>query len=238
MGPSDLDFPAFSAPTFQRAAEVAEDAIKHMILKGQLQPGTPLPEAALAERFGLSRTPVREALMSLQAAGLVEMNRGQVAQVRSRTPEDLLETYELRAVVEGFAAGQSAQFIPDKAIDQLRESCRRFEEYLDDVDAARLIEENERFHHGIHRFTDNARILPIIAQFTEMPLRYNAYAWYSRERRVLSLRQHRAIVDALSAGDSRKAEQLMREHVKDAGAAVLLAINESTSSEGLATLGA
>src|SRR4051794_11937001 len=110
----------------QTAASLAEQTIRAAILDGVYAPGEELPEVTLAEEFGLSRTPVREALLALQAAGLVEATRGRTARVRERTPDELMDTFELRAEVEAYTARRAAQHVTAQELAQLRASCDRF----------------------------------------------------------------------------------------------------------------
>lgn len=197
-------------------AAAAEAAIRDAILQGHLHPGDELRESVLAERLGVSRTPIREALLSLEAAGLVEAPRGRSARVRKRTPEDLMKAYELRAVIEAYAAGQAAKVIQREAVDLLIASCERFEANLAAEDAGVLVRENQLFHSLIHQNCDNPRLPPVVRQLTEMPLVYSAYAWYSRDRRVLSHKQHIAMTEAFERRDSGEAERIMHEHILDA----------------------
>lgn len=199
---------------YQSAAEIAEHAIKSAILDGELAPGTLLPETTLAERFGLSRTPIREALMSLRASGLVELSRGQKARVRVRTNTELMEAYELRAVLEGYAAGKSAQNLTEAAFKELHESCMRFDALVHDEDPREIVAENLFFHRKIQEFSNNSRMTPMIKLLTEMPLVYSAYAQSAdHDPRPVFCQQHREILEALEARDAEAAERLMREHV-------------------------
>jgi DNA-binding GntR family transcriptional regulator len=211
-----LEVSPVQARVIVTGAAAAEEAIRDAILQGSLLPGQELRESVLAERLGVSRTPVREALLSLEAAGLVEAPRGRSARVRKRTPEDLMKAYELRAVIEAYAAGQAAQVIQREAIDLLNASCERFEGNLSVDDAGVLVRENQAFHRLIHQNCDNPRLPPIVRQLTEMPLVYSAYAWYSRDRRFRSHKQHVAMTEAFDRRDSTAAADIMHEHIIDA----------------------
>lgn len=211
---SESEVESLTTLPYRSAAEVAEHAIKSAILDGELAPGTLLPETALAERFGLSRTPIREALMSLRASGLVDLNRGQKARVRVRTNTDLMEAYELRAVLEGYAAGKSAQYLTDEAIKELHKSCERFDSLIQDRDPRKIVAENLFFHRKIQEFSKNSRATPMIKLLTEMPLVYSAYAQSpDHDPRPVFSQQHRDILAALQVRDTEDAERLMREHV-------------------------
>ena len=206
---------------YQTAASIAEQTIRAAILEGVYAPGEELPEVALAEQLGLSRTPIREALLALQAAGLVETVRGRTARVRERTLDELMDAYELRAEVEAYTARRAAQHITDEEIAALWESCERFAAHVPDDDREPLVQENLVFHDLIHRVSRNRRAPEIIRALLEMPLLYSSYTLYSVERRRMSEEHHRAITRALEARDGEKAGALMREHILEAGRAAL-----------------
>jgi DNA-binding GntR family transcriptional regulator len=222
--PSDLESSAMpqsdatSGPIrHQTAASLAEQTIRAAILDGVYAPGDELPEVTLAEELGLSRTPVREALLALQASGLVEALRGRTARVRERTPDELMDTFELRAEVEAYTARRAAQFITADELAELWRSCDRFTAHLEDPDCQELVQENLVFHDCIHRASRNLRAPEVVRALLEMPLLYASYAWYSLERRRESEQAHRAITRALEARDGERAAALMREHVLSAG---------------------
>lgn len=223
MNPGSLSvgIDGLPATAVRTGAEIAEEAIRAAILDGRLAPGSELREAALGAQLGLSRTPIREALLALEGSGLVEMTRGRVARVSSRTPEELMDSYEVRAAVEGLAARLGAARLSDEVIRRLWESCERFERLLETEDASVLVKENQFFHGLIHANCGNSRIQPIARQLTELPLVYTAYAWYTADRRMLSHTQHCALTEAIEQRDQDAAQRIMEQHIRDAGAAAL-----------------
>jgi DNA-binding GntR family transcriptional regulator len=211
------------APLYRSAASVAAEAIRNAILDGRFAPGDELREVALAKELGLSRTPIREALLALQATGLVETTRGRVARVRRRSAAELMDTYELRAAVEGYTARRAAERISEAELEELWASCDRFAGHLGTDDYRVLVQENLAFHGIIHRASRNNRAPEVVRNLLEMPLLYASYAWYSPERRVLTEQHHREIAQALADRDGDRAEALMREHILDAGRAAIVA---------------
>jgi DNA-binding GntR family transcriptional regulator len=204
---------------YETAASIAEQAIRAAILDGVFAPGDELRELTLADELGLSRTPIREALLALQGAGLVEMTRGRIARVRERTPQELIDTYELRAEVEAYTARRAALFITNGEIQQLWASCDRFAEHIDDPEIPALVQENLLFHDTVHRAARNRRAPEIIRALVEMPLLYASYAWYTAEQRRQTEQDHRAITRALEARDGETAGRRMYAHVVAAGQA-------------------
>ena len=115
------------APLTRNASVAATELIRQAIVDGRLEPGRRLKEEELARELGISRTPVREALLMLQAEGLVDAAPNRGATVRSHAAEDLDDLYQLRALLEGYATRRAATRLSDEAIDGLRESCERFD---------------------------------------------------------------------------------------------------------------
>src|SRR2546421_13031594 len=109
----------------QNASVAATELIRQAILDGRLEPGSRLKEEELARELGISRTPVREALLVLQAEGLVDAvpNRGAV--VRSHDANDLEDLYQLRALLEGYAARRAAANVTEQDVVELWASCER-----------------------------------------------------------------------------------------------------------------
>src|SRR5215468_1688413 len=106
---------------------MAVDVVRQAIAEGRLEPGQRLKEEELARVFGISRTPIREALLVLQAEGLVVTAANRGASVRSYEADDLDEMYRLRALLEGHAAHRAAASITPKQIEVLTESVERFD---------------------------------------------------------------------------------------------------------------
>ena len=113
-------------PNIRNAAGIAVDLIRDAILEGRIGPGDRLKEETIARDLGLSRTPVREALLLLQGEGLVESSPNRGATVRAFDADEIEEMYQLRAVLEGYAARRAAVRIRPDELQLLEESCKRF----------------------------------------------------------------------------------------------------------------
>jgi DNA-binding GntR family transcriptional regulator len=216
-----------SQPDYRSATSVAEEALRDAILAGELLPGEDLREVQIAERLGLSRTPVREALLRLGSSGLVEMTHNRGARVRVRDPKEVVDIYELRAELESYTAAKSAGRISPSALAELQQSCERFDALCDGEDYRALVRENFVFHEIVHRASGNERAPAIIRGLTEMPALYQTYAHYDHDRRKLSAAHHYAIAEALRAGDGKRAGELMREHILAAATTAVEAVTSS-----------
>ncbi len=204
-------------PLTKNASVAATEVIRQAILDGRLPPGRRLKEEELAQELGISRTPVREALLMLQAEGLVDAAPNRGATVRSHSVEDMNDLYQLRAVLEGYAARRAATRLTDEAIAALRESCNRFDALLgDEADMRVLVRENLFFHQTILDGAGSARLATMVRQVIELPLVYRSYIWYSPEQQQISAHYHLQITRALETRDAERAEIVMKEHIFEA----------------------
>jgi DNA-binding GntR family transcriptional regulator len=200
----------------RNASVAATELIREAIIDGRLEPGRRLKEEELARDLGISRTPVREALLMLQTEGLVIAIPNRGAMVRVHTPEDLDDLYQLRALLEGYAARRAAARISEAEIELLRLSCDRFDALSPTEELRELVRENLLFHSSILDAAGSARLTSMVRRVIELPLVYKSYIWYSPDQKQISVHYHRQIVTALAARDSERAELIMKEHVFEA----------------------
>jgi DNA-binding GntR family transcriptional regulator len=212
----------------QNASVAATELIRQAILDGRLEPGSRLKEEELARVLGISRTPVREALLMLQAEGLIETSPNRGAVVRTHDADDLVDLYQLRALLEGYAARQAATRVSDDEIARLQESCDRFDR-IDDDDVRELVKENMWFHSAIHAAAESTRLSGMVRRVIEIPLVYRSYVWYSPHQKRISAHYHRQITTALRARDADRAEGLMREHIFEARDLLVANVSANTA---------
>jgi DNA-binding GntR family transcriptional regulator len=213
-------------PLVQNASVLAADVLRGAIVDGSLIPGERLKEERLANELGISRTPVREALLILQSEGLVEMvpNRGSF--VRMLSTEELLDTYQLRALLEGYGARLAASCLTEEHFIELRSIASRFEALADRFDKSAdpdvrkevvqgLVAENIAFHKVILENAGSPRLLEVLAVIA-MPLAYRTMFDLTRTQVQSSVLRHYQIVRALESRDSERTEMLMKEHIFEA----------------------
>ena len=200
----------------QSASAAAGEVIREAIIDGRLPPGQRLKEEELARELGMSRTPVREALLTLESEGLVESIPRRGATVRSYAVGDLDDVYQLRALLEGYAARRAATRISPDDVARLEESCDRFARLRAEDDLIDLVKENLRFHSVIHEAAASDRLAAFIRKVIEIPLVYKSFYWYSPEQKLISQHYHRQLTRSLRLGDGERAELIMREHVLEA----------------------
>jgi GntR family transcriptional regulator of vanillate catabolism len=204
----------------------ASQNIRDMILQGDLTPGQRVPEAAIAARLGMSRTPVRQSLPALAEEGLLVKVGRQGYAVRVFTINEIITALDIRAALEGMAArllverGVSHALIR-KLRDCLAEGDALFaKRRLDAGDEAAYGRINERFHHAIVEGADNAMIGDLIARLHRVPFVAPTTIAFDRKNfeemyddLFHAHRQHRAITEALENGEGARVEALLKEHV-------------------------
>jgi DNA-binding GntR family transcriptional regulator len=185
--------------------------LRDMAIRYELKPGERLNEVELAERLGVSRTPVREALYRLAQDGfLVESGRGY-----SRRPLDVKETldlYEARSAIEAECVRLVALRGTDKALDEIEKFLESSVKAPSKAPAAKLVELDEGFHERIARAAGNAELLRMLRSLNE---RIRFIRWISMETvgRDNTQAEHRRILEALRTRDASAAEQMIRGHI-------------------------
>jgi DNA-binding GntR family transcriptional regulator len=202
-----------------RATDTAYEAVRQMILSGEAEAGSRLGEAELAETLGLSRTPVREALQRLGADGLVDVLPHRGARVARWTRDDLAEIFELRSLLEPYAAARAARLGRDEAVlAELRGHCAAMERAAADGDLTRVAQLNSRFHAALIDASGNRRLPAMLTSVMHAPLILGTFRRYDAEAMARSMNHHRELVAALTARDPAWAESVMRSHVRAAAA--------------------
>jgi DNA-binding GntR family transcriptional regulator len=184
------------------------------ILNGELRPGQPLVEAALSEWCEVSRTPIREALMRLEQDGLVtRSDRGLV--VRERSPEEILDIYEVRIVLEATAARIAAA--RRSTLDLL--SMRRIAEqlkHMDTSDENAMAAANREFHETIWKASRNKSLADLLNRLNLHLMRYPATTLSQPGRWDDTLIEHGGIIDAIEQQDAECAAELASAHFRAA----------------------
>ncbi|MCI6859026.1 MAG: GntR family transcriptional regulator [Eubacterium sp.] len=193
--------------------DVVFNTLRQAIITGEFAPGERLMEISLANRLGVSRTPVREAIRKLELEGLVIMIPRKGAQVARITEKNLRDVIEIRTVLEEFAAGLACERITADGIAQLKNVHQQFIKSVENGDILDIVDKDELFHDTIFRATDNNRLLSIINNLREQFYRFRMeYVKDIRQRSKL-VEEHRELLDAISSRDSARAKDLMHTHL-------------------------
>ncbi len=195
-------------------ADLVMTEVKRQLSLGELRPGDPLDESALKSQFGLSITPIREALLMLEAMGLVERRKRAGARITTLSLETLIGLVETDAELEGACAFFAAQRInPEQRarLEQALIDCEAFAENSEN-NAADYYGLNLKFHRVIFEASGNPQLQEMIEQ-VGMRLVYYFLTQHTIQGEIArSAREHRAVFEAIIAGDQSLARTLMSEH--------------------------
>jgi DNA-binding GntR family transcriptional regulator len=191
-------------------------AIREAVASGRFAGGDRVREVVVAEMAGVSRTSVRQALALLAAEGYVELRPNRGAVVVDWSEENLLQVFDLRALLESYAAGQAAQHAGAEDVAAMRAEVLEFERVVrrrGTPDARLIAESNNRLHRRIIAAAGNARLPALLGAVVQVPIERQTFARYDRAALERSALQHRDIVEAIAGGDAPWAEATMRSHI-------------------------
>ena len=213
-----------------------EDAylrLKDEILQNRMPPGFQAPEPEIALRLGISRTPVREALIRLESEGLVRLIPRHGALVLPVAADDMREIYEILTALEPEAAASLARKQPDRAsLDALEAATRAMEAALRDNDLDAWAEADDRFHRTLLMLHANNRMTNFVSSLFDQVHRARMTTLRLRKPPEQSTREHREILEHILAGDAEKARKSFRAH-RERAAAELLSILQSHDLQAL-----
>ena len=207
---------AVSAPETGSLADRAYQDLRRRILDSQLPPGSALSVPALARSLNISRSPVREAVQRLIHDGLATHAPHRGAEVARLEISDLLEIYVVKEALVGLAGRLAAPRLTQRDVEDLRRMIAEQEDALGaDTHQSQYMAMDVAFHGLINRVAGNSTLLDTLAQFdTRTSLAFPS-AWSEQEYARLSVQEHRAIADALIAGDADLAERASASHVRN-----------------------
>ena len=191
--------------------EQVADKLRGRILSHRLAPGSWIDEKALAAEYGISRTPLREALKVLAAEGLVTMKLRRGAYVTEVSARDLAEVFHLLALLESDAAAAGAAGATPEQMAELEALHAQLEAQLGHRE--RFFAANERFHLRLLEIADNRWRLQLVADLRKVMKLNRHHSLFKEGRLEASLHEHRRIMAALRARDAERAGRLMREHM-------------------------
>jgi DNA-binding GntR family transcriptional regulator len=196
-----------------RLSEGLREAIEEEVATGKLAAGTHLDEIELARRFGVSRTPIREALSLLAGEGVVEIRPRRGAVVAPITPQRLVEMFEVMAGLEAMCARLAARRITAAELDRLEQAHEGCRDASQRLDSDGYFYANEHFHHAIYLASHND-FLNDQAQALQRRLKpYRRLQLRVRNRLAKSFEEHQAVLDALRVCNGERAVNAIRAHV-------------------------
>lgn len=206
--------------------DVVFNTLRRAILKGELKPGERLMEIALADKLGVSRTPIREAIRKLELEGLVVMAPRKGAKVASITERDLNDVLEVRKGMEVLAISLACKRITGEELEKLETIEQSFQKLIESGNLTELAEMDVKFHDTIYQATNNQRLVQLLNNLREQMYRYRMeYLKDIAVRRTLA-EEHKAICQALRKRDEQQAEQYVSIHIDNQQKAIIRSLNQ------------
>lgn len=211
--------------------DVVFNTLRQAILKGELKPGERLMEIALADKLGVSRTPIREAMRKLELEGLVVMIPRRGAQVANITEKDLNDVLEVRIALESMAIEKACKRMTEEQMLKMRRAEKNFERVMAEGNLVRIAEADVEFHEMIYQAADNARLYQVLSNLREQMYRYRVEYLKEEETRNQLIREHEQLSRAIRERDVEKAQELSFRHLENQRQAIIRSIRAEMKEE-------
>lgn len=207
---SELNLPSLGAR--QNVRELVAHALRSALITGEMRPGVVYSAPTLAERFGVSPTPVREAMLDLAKEGLVTAVRNKGFRVTELSDRDLDEITEVRALIEVPTVARIAAS-PEGA-EELRPLAEAIVAAAERLDILGYVKADQAFHLGLLTLAGNAHLVGVVRELRHRSRLYGPPRLAERGELLPSAHEHLRLLDVVTAGDVKAAETLMRHHLR------------------------
>lgn len=197
---------------FKALNQLVYGRIRSEILGGKLAPGTRLKQDELTKRLGVSRSPVRDAILQLSADGLVTFIGRNSAVVAGISRKSIEEIFELRAVLEGYAAARAVERLTERDIEKLRKLISQMNEHHSENRVERVLAVNDEFHRFICVRAENEMLLAMLDRIWRDSERLRINYLHTPEGHETSTREHEDLVDGLESRDKERVRQIVSMH--------------------------
>ncbi len=187
-------------------------SLRESIIRGELKPGTKLTEPELATRLGISRTPIRESFRQLESEGFLTVIPRKGAVVSNITRKDIEDFFELKSLLEGYAARVAAEKMTEKDVDKLIQLNKELADCAENNNYERFFTKNEEFHNYFLTLCGNEKLVEIRDTMVKRFLGFRMAALSMPGRLMESVKQHEQAIKAFKKGDGRLAEAVLVEH--------------------------
>lgn len=194
--------------------DVIFNTLRDAIVSGDLKPGERLMEVSLAEKMGVSRTPVREAVRRLEMEGLVTMTPRKGTHVAELSVKDIMDVLEVRAALDRLATELAASRTRPENIRQLESIHRQYIAYLQKENLQGAIKKDVEFHDAIYHASGNNKLISVAANLREQIYRFRVLYMKDFSNAEDVLTEHEQILQALTDKDPGRAGQLAQEHIE------------------------
>lgn len=201
--------------------DVVFNTLRQAILRGELKPGERLMEIQLANKLGVSRTPIREAIRKLELEGLVLMIPRKGAEVSDITEKSLRDVLEIRKALEELAVQLTCDKITKEQIRELEEAAEEFKKILKSSDVTEIAEADVHFHDIIYKATDNQRLIQLLNNLGEQMYRYRVEYLKNSEAYPQLVAEHEEIIRHIERKEKEKAATIVCKHIDNQVEAVI-----------------
>ncbi|HEY9063118.1 MAG TPA: GntR family transcriptional regulator [Pseudobacteroides sp.] len=207
--------------------DVIFDSLREAIIAGELKPGERLMEVQLAEKMGVSRTPVREAIRKLELEGWVVMTARKGASVANLSVKDIMDVLEVRAALDGEAAFLSAVRIREDELKEIKNIEALFEKSVEKGNFQDIVKKDVEFHEVIYKSSRNDKLMQIVSNLREQVHRFRII--YTKDYSITQnlVKEHIEILEAIASRDAKKAQKAAYAHIENQKEAIVKSIKKT-----------
>ncbi|NMB97289.1 MAG: GntR family transcriptional regulator [Clostridiaceae bacterium] len=210
--------------------EVIFSTLREAIIMGELKPGERLMEVQLAEKMGVSRTPVREAIRKLELEGLVVMMPRRGAHVARLTDKDIMDVLEVRASLDGLATALATERIKEDEVKELKHIQAQLENYVEKGNLQGIIKKDIEFHDVIYKASKNEKLVQIANNLREQVYRFRVIYLKDFGSNEEVIREHNEICSAIFNKNPEQAREAAQNHIRSQETTIVSAVKKSKMS--------
>ncbi|WP_352420299.1 GntR family transcriptional regulator [Proteiniborus sp.] len=211
----DIDLEKLNLHDYKPLREIVFESIREAILDGRLKPGERVMEVQLAEKLGVSRTPVREAIRKLELEGLLVMEPRKGAYVADISLNDVVDVLEIRSSLEGLAASLAAIRANEEEIELLRQKAVEFKQCIEKKDVQGMINKDTEFHEVILLAAKNKKLTSIIESLREQVQRFRVAYFTEYNMTTYLVEEHQNVLNAIENREPERASKYAQNHIEN-----------------------
>lgn len=212
--------------------KVVHHVVRDKIVTQELKPGSKIIEEELAKEMGVSRTPLKIALGKLEKEGLVETISRKGTYVKRFSVKDIKDIYELRRVLEEFAVESAIGLISREQLEKMKKVSEDYRYFMKEGNMGSCLKSDTQFHELLIEASKNSKLSEVIKSFSLQVKSFEMGSLDINKRGEKTVKEHLAILDALTKGDSKLAKKLIREHITDAEEHILASLKAHNRING------
>lgn len=215
----DMDFEV-NMNEYLPLRDVVFNTLRKAILRGELKPGERLMEIQLANKLGVSRTPIREAIRKLELEGLVLMIPRKGAEVAQITEKNMQDVLEVRKALEELSVQLACERITSEQVEEMKLAAEEFRKVLKSGDVTKIAEADVKFHDVIFAATNNQRLVTLLNNLREQMYRFRVEYLKQKECYPQLLEEHEKLIALISGGNVEEACEIMGRHIDNQASTV------------------